>query len=150
MNLHWIILSSQSHRYFQISSLNYESNMWPVESRSDPDLTLKVGLVSSVWPVADHHTGRVNHDLPAAPKPGMGLPRAPALLQSQGEQVVMAKEADQDPLPDVHPLAGEPQGMGPVTKVGTNRDVTLHDLKERRRYRRIRTLTFPAFRKTFP
>lgn len=117
--------------------------MGPAESRSDPNLTLKVGLVSSVWPVADHHTGRVNHDLPAAPQPGLGLPRAPALLQAQGEQVVMAKEADQDPLPDVHPLAGEPKGMGTVTEVGANREVTLHDLKERRRYRHIRILTSP-------
>lgn len=76
----------------------------------------------------------MNHDLPAAPQPGLDLPRAPALLQPQGEQVVIATEADQDPLPDVNPLAGEPQGMGTVAEVGTNREVTLCELKGRGRY----------------
>lgn len=112
---------------FWLSSLNYKKKK---ESSSDPDLTLKVGIVSGVRAVADHHTGRVDHDLPVAPQLGLDLPRAPALLQPQGEQVVMAAEADQDPLADVQPLTGEPQGDGAVAEVGANREVTLHDLKE--------------------
>ena len=96
----------------------------------DPELTLKVDLVCGVRAAADHHAGRVNHDLPVAPQPGPDLPRAAALLQLQGEQVVLTTEPDQDPLPNVHPLAGEPQGVGAVAEVGPNREVTLHNLRE--------------------
>lgn len=73
----------------------------------------------------------MNHELPAAAQPGLDLPRPPTLLQAQDEQIVLATEADQDPLPDVHPLAEEPQGVGPVAEVGTNREVTLLELNVR-------------------
>lgn len=96
----------------------------------ESDLTLEVGLVSRIRSVADHHTGCVDHDRFSAPQSGLDLPRAPALLQPQHKQVVMTTEADQDPLPDVDPLAGEPQGVGAVSEVGANREVTLHDLRE--------------------
>lgn len=108
-----------------------------------PELTLKVDLVSGVRAAADHHAGRVNHDLPAAPQPGPDLPRASALLQLQGEQVVLTTQPDQDPLPDVHPLAGEPQGVGAVAEVGPNREVTLHNLREKKTSA-DQNITFPT------
>lgn len=99
--------------------------------RQNSDLTLKVGLVSWVGAVADCHAGRMNHELPAAAQPGLDLPGSPSLLQAQDEQVVLATEADQDPLPHINPLAEEPQGAGPVAEVGTDRQVTFLQLRAR-------------------
>lgn len=101
-------------------------------------LTLKVRLVSSVGSIPDHHACRMNHHLPAAPQPGLGLPRAAAVLQPKGEPVVMATEADQKPLPDVDPLAGEPQGLSAVAEVGTNGEVTLRDLRDKTHIRMLK------------
>lgn len=101
--------------------------------QQDPDLTLKLGLVAGVPVAADNNARRVNHDLPVAPQPGLDLPRAAASLQPQDEQVVMTTETDQDPLPDVDPLAGEPQVAGSVSEVGANREETLGELKDRGR-----------------
>lgn len=75
----------------------------------------------------------MNHQLPAAPHSGLDLPGAPALLQAQREQVVMATEADQDPLTDVDPVSGEPQGAGAVAQVCANGEVTLGELEGRGR-----------------
>lgn len=40
----------------------------------------------------------------------------------------MTTESHQHPLAHVHPLAREPQGVGPVAQVGPDRQVTLCDL----------------------
>lgn len=101
--------------------------------RQDPDLTLKLGPVSGVPVAANNNARRVNHDLPVAPQPGLDLPRAAASLQPQDEQVVVATETDQDPLPDVDPLAGEPQVVGSASEVGANREETLGELQDRGR-----------------
>ena len=97
-------------------------------------------LVSGVRAVSDRHAAGVDHDLPAAPQPRLDLPRPSALLQPQGEHVVMATEADQDPLPDVDPLTEQPQGAGAVTEVGPNGEVTLCDLRDEEVIRRRYTL----------
>lgn len=105
--------------------------------QQDQDLTLKVGPVSQVRPVANHHAGRVNHHLPAAPQVGLDLPGPPALFQPQGEQVVMTAEADQDPLANVDPVTREPQGAGTVTEIGSDRKVSLGELKDRGRRQNV-------------
>lgn len=63
-----------------------------------------------------------------APQPGLDLPGAPTLLQLEGEKVVVATEADQEPLADVEPVPGEPQRVGAVAEVSTDGEVTLADL----------------------
>lgn len=95
----------------------------PWTSLSTNPLTLEV--VVSVCSAPDRHAGRVNRHLPVAPQPALDLPRAASLLEPQGEQVVMATEADQNPLAYVHPLAGELQRVGAVAQVGPDRQVTL-------------------------
>lgn len=81
----------------------------------------------------------MNHDLPTVPQPGLDLPGPPALLQPQAKQVVVATESDQDPLPHVEPVAGEPQGVGAVPEVGTDSEVTLCELNGRGRNENPRT-----------
>lgn len=41
----------------------------------------------------------------------------------------MTTEGDQDPLADVDSMPGEPQGMGAISKVSSDTQVTLGDLQ---------------------
>lgn len=61
-----------------------------VQEEEELLLTQEAAGVSRLWTVANHHAGRVNHNLPVTPQSGPHLPGAPTLLQLQSEQVVMA------------------------------------------------------------
>lgn len=54
----------------------------------------------------------------------------PALLQLQGEHVVIATQADQDPLAVIHSLAPQLQCVWAITQVGTDTHVAIYYLHE--------------------
>ena len=82
--------------------------------------TLEVPELAGGQAVPQYHAGGVHHNLPLVAQDGADLPRPPALLQPQHEEVVLAMQAEQHPLAPVHALAGEPQGVGTVAQVGTD------------------------------
>lgn len=92
--------------------------------------TLEVCLCAVRDTVSQKQIGGMYYNLAFITQHPSDLSRPSALLQVQGEHVVMATQADQDPLAVIHSLAPQLQCVWAITQVGTNTHVAIYYLHE--------------------